>query len=47
MYSLVDFKYDDGASVRNDASFEKEYLAGEYGAIPFIGKFDFWGGIDE
>ena len=47
MYSLVDFKYDDGASVRNDASFEKEYLAGEYGAIPFIGKFDFCGGIDE
>ncbi len=41
MYSLVDFKYDDGRSVRNDASFEKEYLAGEYGAIPFIGGFDF------
>lgn len=47
MYSLVDFKYEDGASVRNDASFEKEYLAGEYGAIPFIGKFDLSGGGDE
>lgn len=24
--------------VRNDASFEKDYIAGKYGAIPFIGK---------
>jgi len=37
MYSLVEFKDEDGASVRNDASFEKEYLEGRYGAIPFIG----------
>ena len=47
MYSLVDFKYEDGASVRNDASFEKEYLAGVYGAIPFIGDFDFGGDANE
>ena len=47
MYSLVDFKYEDGASVRNDASFEKEYLAGVYGAIPFIGDFDFGGDTNE
>ena len=47
MYSLVDFKYEDGASVRNDASFEKEYLAGVYGAIPFIGDFDFGGDAHE
>lgn len=31
MYSLVEFK------VRNDASFEKDYISGRYGAIPFIG----------
>jgi AAA15 family ATPase/GTPase len=31
LYSLVDFK------VRNDASFEKDYIAGRYGGIPFIG----------
>ena len=31
LYSLVDFK------VRNDASFEKDYVAGKYGAIPFLG----------
>ena len=31
LYSLVDFK------VRNDASFEKDYIAGKYGGIPFLG----------
>ncbi|MEO8406065.1 MAG: ATP-binding protein, partial [Chitinophagaceae bacterium] len=33
-YSLADFK-----GVRNDASFEKDYIMGRYGAIPFIGDF--------
>lgn len=41
IYSLVEFKDEEGASVRNDASFEKEYLEGRYGAIPFIGASDF------
>lgn len=31
LYSLVDFK------VRNDASFGKDYIAGKYGGIPFLG----------
>ena len=31
LYSLAEYK------VRNDASFEKDYIAGRYGAIPFIG----------
>jgi uncharacterized protein len=31
LYSLAEFK------VRNDAPFEKDYIAGRYGAIPFIG----------
>lgn len=26
--------------VRSDASFEKDYLAGVYGGIPFLGDFD-------
>lgn len=30
LYSLAEFK------VRNDASFEKDYFRGKYGAIPFI-----------
>ena len=34
-YSLADFK-----GVRNDASYEKEYIAGRYGAIPFLGNFN-------
>ena len=33
-YSLVDFK-----GIRNDASYEKDYIAGRYGAIPFLGDF--------
>lgn len=37
IYSLIDFKKD-GLSVRKDASYEKDYLAGLYGAIPYVGK---------
>jgi len=32
LYSLAEFK-----KIRNDASFEKDYITGRYGAIPFIG----------
>lgn len=32
LYSLVEYK------VRNDASFESDYIQGRYGAIPFIGN---------
>ena len=31
LYSLVEYK------VRNDASFESDYIKGRYGAIPFLG----------
>ncbi|HUM52705.1 MAG TPA: ATP-binding protein [Chitinophagales bacterium] len=34
LYDLVSFK-----GIRNDASLEKDYIAGKYGAIPFIGDF--------
>ncbi|MBL7787835.1 MAG: ATP-binding protein [Chitinophagales bacterium] len=37
LYSLVEYKIDQ-AKIRNDASFEKDYLAGKYGAIPFLGN---------
>ena len=41
LYSLAEFK------VRNDASFSKDYIAGKYGAIPFIGSIaDLVGDID-
>ncbi|MDX2245423.1 MAG: ATP-binding protein [Bacteroidia bacterium] len=37
LYSLVEYKVNQ-ATVRNDASFEKDYLLGKYGAIPFLGN---------
>ena len=39
LYSLVEFKMA-GKKVRNDASFEKDYILGRYGAIPFIGNLE-------
>ncbi len=39
LYSLVEFN--NGKKVRNDASFEKDYLQGKYGAIPFLGDESF------
>jgi uncharacterized protein len=33
LYSLAEYK------VRNDASFENDYIQGRYGAVPFIGDF--------
>ncbi|NEQ97301.1 MAG: ATP-binding protein [Cyanothece sp. SIO2G6] len=35
LYSLVEYK-----GVRNDASFEKDYIKGKYGAIPYIRHLD-------
>lgn len=34
LYSLVQFK-----GIRNNATFEKDYIQGKYGAIPFLGNF--------
>lgn len=36
LYSLVEFKEPDGTKIRNDRSFEKDYIRGRYGAIPYI-----------
>ena len=35
LYSLVEFKIE-GKKIRNDASYEKDYIEGRYGSIPFI-----------
>lgn len=35
LYSLVQFK-----GIRNNSSFEKDYIQGKYGAIPFLGNFN-------
>lgn len=36
LYSLDDFIFPDGTKVRKDANLEKNYIAGRYGAIPYI-----------
>ena len=41
LYSLAEYK------VRNDASFEKDYIAGRYGAIPFLSRFGSLMGDDD
>ncbi|MDI5886307.1 AAA family ATPase [Flavobacterium yafengii] len=39
MYSLLEFKDEDGNTIRKDRSFEKDYIRGRYGAIPYISSF--------
>ncbi len=41
LYSLADFK------LRNDSSFEKEYLGGVFGAIPILSDYSFEGNENE
>lgn len=38
LYSLVEYKINQANSVRNDATFNKDYLLGKYGAIPYFGN---------
>ncbi|MEK7254138.1 MAG: ATP-binding protein [Bacteroidota bacterium] len=38
LYSLLEYK-EEGKTVRADRSFEKDYVQGRYGAIPFLGDF--------
>lgn len=37
LYSLVEYKEEDGNKVRKDRSFESDYIQGRYGAVPYIG----------
>ena len=39
LYSLIEYK-EENVKIRKDRSFEKDYITGRYGAIPFIGNFD-------
>lgn len=36
LYSMMDIELPDGSKPRNDSNYEKNYIAGRYGAIPFI-----------
>lgn len=38
IYSLVEYKINQATAVRNDATFNKDYLLGKYGAIPYFGN---------
>jgi AAA15 family ATPase/GTPase len=44
LFSLADFKLEaqvgGGRTVRSDASYERNYIQGRYGAIPFIGDLE-------
>jgi uncharacterized protein len=40
LYSLVEYKLEKNAGVRKDADYAKNYIAGRYGAIPYINTDD-------
>lgn len=42
IYSLYDFRTDEGSHVNNTASFSKQYLEGRYGADPYLKKIVNW-----
>jgi len=39
IFSLVEYKDENDVGVRKDKKFEKDYIQGRYGAIPFVGDF--------
>ena len=39
LYSLAEYKIDN-TKVRNDASYDKDYLLGKYGALPLLKEFE-------
>lgn len=40
LYSLADFVDEEGARIRKDESYEKNYMVGKYGAIPMLKALD-------
>ena len=46
LYSLVEFKNENGESVRKDAKFDKQYLEGKYGADPYLRRIIDWGKVN-
>lgn len=45
LYSLDEIKHSNGKSVRKDEKYDKRYLAGRYGADPYLRKIIDWGKI--
>lgn len=42
LYSLAEYRMEDNKKVRNDASYNKDYLLGKYGGVPILRGFDMW-----
>lgn len=42
LYALSDFRDEDGAKVRKDSSYSKQYMEGRYGADPFFKRLIGW-----
>ncbi|QZY54970.1 AAA family ATPase [Crassaminicella profunda] len=40
LFSLVEYRLDDDKKVRNDATYNKDYLLGRYGAVPLLKEFE-------
>ena len=45
MYSLAEFKQG-GKSIRKDASYDKDYVLGKYGADPYLERILDWDGLN-
>lgn len=43
LYSLIEFRLDDGRNERKDARYDKRYLEGRYGADPYLRRIIDWG----
>ena len=43
LYSLAEFKLEGNKKVRNDASYNKDYISGRYGAVPILKEFKILG----
>ena len=46
LYSLVDFRKEDGKKPRNDENYSKQYLEGRYGADPYMRRIKDWEVVD-
>ena len=42
LYSLVDFKKENGEKPRNDENYNKQYMEGRYGADPYMHRILSW-----
>lgn len=46
LYSLIEFKKENGEKVRKDETFDKQYIEGRYGADPYLRSILDWGRLN-